>query len=88
MPRRSAGRAALFLLALSFLAAPALAGGSRADRSTSPASDLTHELAHLWIAVVQHLPFGNATAADTTATPDTPADQSEADRSASLDPWG
>jgi hypothetical protein len=84
MSRRPAGRAALFLLALSLLAAPTFASGSRAARSVSPAVDLSRVLAHLWTALVQHLPFGNATAADTTA----PANQSEADRSASLDPWG
>lgn len=86
MLRRPAGRAALLLAALALLAAPAFAaGGRRAERTES--LSLTSAFTRLWAAVVQHLPFANATAAD-TAAPDAPADRSEADRSAALDPWG
>jgi hypothetical protein len=86
MPRR-AGRATVLVLALTLLTVPAFAASPRAERSVNPL-DITTAFTRLWAAFVQHLPFAHATAPSAVASPGEPADQSEAERGADLDPWG
>jgi hypothetical protein len=86
MPRR-AGRATVLVLALTLLTVPAFAASPRAERLANPL-DITLTFTRLWAALVQHLPFAHATAPSAAASPGEPADQSEDDRSVSLDPWG
>jgi ABC-type nitrate/sulfonate/bicarbonate transport system substrate-binding protein len=84
---RRACRATLVVLALTLLAAPAFAAGPRAERSVNPL-DVTTAFTRLWAALVQHLPFAHATAPAAAASVGEPADQSESERGADLDPWG
>jgi hypothetical protein len=81
------GCATVVVLALTLLAAPAFAAGPRAERLANPL-DVTLTFTHLWAALVQHLPFAHATAPAAAASSGVPADQSESDRGADLDPWG